>query len=91
MLLLSWDAHGGWRSQVTIASVTTRARGLDAEVNLETDDGMPQPCVVNLDSLATVKRDLLQERITTLGPLRMAQVDRAVHLALGICLPCAIR
>ena len=90
VLLLSWDAHGNWRNQVTIAALTTRRRDLDAEVGLGPGDGMPEPCVVNLDSLATVRRSILRERITILRGARMAEVDRAIHLALGMSLPCSI-
>jgi mRNA interferase MazF len=90
VLLLSWDAHGEWRDRVTVADVTTTARGLDAEVPLSPADGMPRACVVNLDSLATVPRSVLTRRITTLGPERMREVDRALHLALGIRLPCSM-
>lgn len=88
VLLLSWDAHGDWRDRVTVADVTTHARGLDAEVALGPDDGMPRPCVVNLDSVATIRRSLLRARATTLGRARMAEVERALHLALGMPLPC---
>jgi mRNA interferase MazF len=73
---------------VTVANVTTQVRRLDAEVALGPDDGMPQPCVVNLDSLVSVRRSTLSSRITTLGSARMREVDRAIHLALGIPLPC---
>ncbi|MHB1526210.1 MAG: type II toxin-antitoxin system PemK/MazF family toxin [Candidatus Dormibacteria bacterium] len=90
VLLLSWDAHGDWRDRVTVADITTRVRGLDAEVPLTEADGMPQPCVVNLDSIATVPRRILRSRITRLSPLRMTQVSRATHLALGLPLPCGI-
>ena len=31
VLLLSWDAHGTWRDRLTVADITTRVRGLDAE------------------------------------------------------------
>ena len=88
VLLLSWDAHGDWRDRVTVADVTTHMRGLDAEVALGPADGMPQPCVVNLDNLFSVRRSILTARITTLTPQRMKHVDRALHLALGIPLPC---
>ena len=88
VLLLSWDAHGDWRDRVTVADVTTQVRGLDAEVALGPADGMPRPCVVNLDSLATIRRSMLSSRITTLGPARMQDVERAIHLALGVPLPC---
>jgi mRNA interferase MazF len=89
-LLLSWDAHGTWRDRVTVADITTRVRGLDAEVPLTAKDGMPRPCVVNLDSLATVSRSILRSRITRLSAQRMAEVSRAAHLALGFPLPCAV-
>lgn len=90
VLLLSWDAYGNWRDRVTVADITTHARGLDAEVPLTEADGMPRPCVVNLDNIATVPRDILHSRITRLSTVRMTQVDRAVHLALGAPLPCMI-
>ncbi len=88
MLLLSWDAHGNWRDRVTVADITTRIRGLDAEVPLTEEDGMPRPCVVNLDNLATVPRSILRSPITRLSAERMAEVSRAAHLALGFPLPC---
>lgn len=91
MLLLSWDAHGEWRDRVTVADVTTRVRGLDAEVALGPADGLPRPCVVNLDSVATIRRSLLSSRVTTLGRARMAEVERALHLALGVPLPCRVK
>lgn len=91
VLLLSWDAHGNWRDRVTVADITTRARGLDAEVTLTEADGMPRPCVVNLDNIATVPRSILRSRIIRLSPSRMAQVSRAIHLALGLPLPCPIK
>jgi mRNA interferase MazF len=90
VLLLSWDAHGDWRDRVTVADVTTRIRGLDAEVLLTGEDGMPDPCVVNLDNLATVPRSILRSRITRLSSRRMAEVSLAAHLALGFPLPCTV-
>lgn len=88
VLLLSWDAHGDWRDRVTVADVTTQIRGLDAEVQLGPADGMPRPCAVNLDSMASIRRHLLSSRITTLGSARMKEVERAIHLSLGMPLPC---
>ncbi len=76
---------------MTVADITTRSRGLDAEVALSEADGMPQPCVVNLDNIATVPRSILRSRLTRLSPSRMDQVSRATHLALGLPLPCPIR
>ncbi|MFZ0214839.1 MAG: type II toxin-antitoxin system PemK/MazF family toxin [Candidatus Dormiibacterota bacterium] len=90
LLLLSWDAHGNWRDRVTVPDITIRIRDLDAEIVLTADDGMPRPCVVNLDSIATVPREVLRSRVTTLGSARMTEVSRALHLALGLPLPCDV-
>ncbi|MHB1501117.1 MAG: type II toxin-antitoxin system PemK/MazF family toxin [Candidatus Dormibacteria bacterium] len=90
VLLLSWDAYGDWRDRVTVADITTHVRGLDAEVALTDVDGMPRPCVVNLDNIATIPRRILLSRVTTLSPSRMDEVNRATHLALGFPLPCGI-
>ena len=68
---------------VIVATVTTRGRDLPTEVPLDADDGMPRPCVVSLDNLATERKAHLLERITRLGPDRMAQVCRALSRATG--------
>jgi mRNA interferase MazF len=75
---------------VTVAEVTTTIRGLDAEVVLGTDDGMPRRCVANLDRIVTIGRSILDRHITSLGRERMAEVERAIHLALGMPLPCQV-
>ena len=88
VLLLSWDANHNWRDQVTVALVTSTIRDTDAEVHLGPDDGLPSHCVVNLDTLATVGRDRLDTRVCQLKPRRMAEVEAAIHIALGMAVPC---
>jgi mRNA-degrading endonuclease toxin of MazEF toxin-antitoxin module len=90
VLLLSWDTNKDWRTKVTVASITRTQRGLDAEVHLGPDDGMPDYCVVNLDELVTITRDLLYDRICQLKPRRMAEVEIAAHNALGMTVPCNV-
>lgn len=90
VLLLSWDAGKGRRTQITIAEVTTTVRGHPQEVSLGPDDGMPRNCVINLDRLITVPRSLIVRPIVTLTEERMAKVDRVLHLALGMRLPCRV-
>lgn len=75
---------------MTVADITTHVRGLDAEVPLTEADGLPRPCVVNLDNIATVPRHILRSRITRLNSARMMEVSRATHLALGLPLPCRV-
>jgi mRNA interferase MazF len=66
---------------VVIALVTGRKRGLESEVTIGPEDGMPQECVISLDNLRTVPKVLLAEPITTLGPEKMDQVCRALDYA----------
>jgi mRNA interferase MazF len=90
VLLLSWDTALRFRDRVTVAPLTTRVRGLDAEVFLDHNDGLQHGCVVNLDVIATVLRSDLDRRVTRVSQAKMDQVERAIHLALGISLPCTI-
>lgn len=91
VLLLSWDADQRFRDRITVAPITTTIRGLDAEVFLDHRDGLERGCVVNLDILATVLRRAMISRVVQLSDARMAAVERAAHLALGIRLPCPHR
>ncbi len=91
VVLLSWDTALNFRAQITVAQITTEIRGLDAEVYLDQKDGLIRPCAANLDSIVTIWRDLLVEKLCTLPPQRMYDIERAIHVALGIRLPCAIQ
>jgi mRNA interferase MazF len=84
VLLLSRNEAYAVRNAVTVAEVTTTIRGIPVEVELNPDDGMPKPCVVNLDTLATIRRDLLETRITTLNDEKITLVHQALKFALAI-------
>ena len=84
VVLLSRNRAYAIRDLVTVAPVTTRVRGILAEVLLGPGDGLPQPCVANLDNLLTIpKTDLLQP-ITHLSRLKMREVEAAIHYALAL-------
>jgi mRNA interferase MazF len=72
------------RTYVTVAPVTTRIRGIPVEVTLSEDDGMPRPCVVNLDSLVTIARSRLERPLARLEPDRMKAVEAAIRFALDL-------
>ncbi len=72
------------RRLVTIAPVTTRIRGIPVEVALGPKDGMPRECVVNLDTVTTIPKDALKERLTVLSRSKMTTVDAALRFALGL-------
>lgn len=81
--MLTRDAVVERLSTLTTALVATVRRDIPTEVVLDEDDGMPRPCVVNLDSLATRPRSQLTDRMTRLSPERMRQVCQALALATG--------
>lgn len=91
VLLLSWDARLRIRDRVTVAPITSQIRGVDAEVLLDHNDGMQHACVVNLDVIGTILRSTLDRRVTQLSDAKMREVERAIHLALGMRLPCEAR
>jgi mRNA interferase MazF len=84
VLLLSRDEAYAVRELVTVAPLTTRTRGIPSEVPLDRSDGVPKACAVNLDTITTIPKALLGTHVSTLTPLRMAAVDRAIRYALGL-------
>jgi mRNA interferase MazF len=84
VLLLARDEAYLIRDLITVAPITTRIRGIPAEVRLGIADGLRRACVANLDAMYTVSKGALQERITILGPAKMREVEAAIHFALGL-------
>ncbi|MGK2928454.1 MAG: type II toxin-antitoxin system PemK/MazF family toxin [Acidimicrobiales bacterium] len=67
-----------------VAPCTTNVRGLPSEVVLEPEaDPVPEPCVVNLDSVDNVATSLLVERLGRLSDERMRQVCDALGVAVA--------
>ncbi len=69
-------------SKVTVAPVTSSIRDVPSEVLLDIDDGMRQPCVVNLHNLVTVHKSGLGRRLAQLSTRRMDEVCAALAFAL---------
>lgn len=72
------------RSKVSVIEITTRERGLETEVPLGAREGLPRTCWGNADNIATIDKRWLEERIGVLGREKMAKLDRALGLALGL-------
>jgi mRNA interferase MazF len=70
-------------SRVTVAPITSSVRGVPSEVALGTDDGMKQPCAVNLHNVVTVGQQHIGRRIAQLSESRMQEVCRAMAFAIG--------
>jgi mRNA-degrading endonuclease toxin of MazEF toxin-antitoxin module len=84
VLLLSRDSMPAKRPEITVAYITTNIRNSPIEVLLGAADGFRQPCVVNLDSINTIPKRVLDRRICTLSPARMSQVRDATVEALDL-------
>jgi mRNA interferase MazF len=84
VILLSRDEAYEVRQLVTVAPVTTRVRGIPVEIPLGPKDGMPRECVVNLDTVTTIPKDALRERLAVLSRSKIAAVEGALRFALGL-------
>ena len=84
VVLLSRDEAYSVRNAVTIAEVTSTIRNIPVEVNLGKEDGLPKKCVINLDTIITIRKELLTERIAYLDSDKIDQVNKAIKFALDI-------
>jgi mRNA interferase MazF len=84
VLLLSRDSMPVRRPEITVAYITTKIRQAAVEVPVGPADGLPYACVVNLDSIDTIPKAALRDRICMLSPARMAQVRDAAIVALAL-------
>jgi len=84
VVLLSRNEAYAVRNAVTVAEVTSTMRGIPVEVELGPEDGLPKKCVVNLDTIATIRKDLLIERIAILQDEKVEQLNLAIKFALSI-------
>jgi len=82
--LLSRDEAYSVRNAVTVAEITSTIRNIPVEVSLGPEDGLPKKCVVNLDTIITIRKELLVERITILEPEKIYEVNKAIKFALGM-------
>ena len=84
VLLLSRNAVYAVRASITVAPITTRIRNIPVEVPLDSSDGMPRSCAVNIDDVVTIPKSALTELITALTLEKMVLVRRALIYALDI-------
>ena len=83
VLVLTRSSAIGYLSRVTVAPISSAIRGVPSELKLGPEDGMKQPCAVNLHNLVTVPKAGLGRRVAQLGEERMDAVCAALAFALG--------
>jgi len=70
-------------SGVLVAPATRTIRGIPTELILRRKDGMPDECALSFDTLATIPKALLTERITRVPDARMPELCSALRAATG--------
>ena len=84
VVLLSRNEAYVVRNAVTVAPITSTIRGIPVEVLLGPEDGLPKRCAANLDTIVTIRKALLRERITALRQDKIDALADAVKFALAL-------
>ena len=84
VVLLSRDEAYEVRDAVTVAEVTQTMRNIPVEVSLTKEDGLTKKCVVNLDTIITIRKALLTKRISLLKQEKIESINKAIKFALGL-------
>lgn len=84
VVLLSRDEAYSVRNSVTVAQVTRTIRKIPVEVMLSKKDGLPKKCVANLDTIATIRKKILTERICMLKAEKIQKINKAIKFALEL-------
>jgi len=83
VVVLTRDEVLDVRENVTVAEVTSQARGLTVEVPIGPDVGIDVPSVVNCDGIHTVAQRRLTRRIGVVDPAILTKICLAVAIGLG--------
>ena len=81
--LLSRDAMLPSLNEVIVVPATRTIRGIDTEVVLTEDDGMPTSCALNFDDVSLARKERLGAILTSLDESRWGEVERALLVACG--------
>ena len=78
VLLLGRSSSFAYLKRVLAVEVTRTIRGIPQEVALGKREGLPRPCVANLDTLRTFPVMCLDARVGSLAASRHREVKRAL-------------
>jgi mRNA interferase MazF len=83
VLLLMRDDVIDALNELIVVPATRTIRGIETEVLLSPEDGMPTACALNFDHVSLAQRSRLGAAIATLSPARWPEVERALLIACG--------
>ena len=84
VVLLSRNEAYQVRNAVTVAEVISTIKDIPVEVLLGPEDGLPKKCAINLDTIITIRKNLLKEKITHLSSNKISEMDKAIKFALDL-------
>jgi mRNA interferase MazF len=70
-------------NEVIVVPITRTIRGLNTEVILTTEDGMPVMCALNFDHIALAQRSRLGSVLSLLPAQRWPEIRKALLIACG--------
>ena len=82
--LLSRNEACEVRNSVTVAEVTSTIRDIPVEVRIGKRENIPKECVINLDTIITIRKELLDQKIVHLDSGKISEVDDAIKFALDL-------
>ncbi len=84
VVILTRDAVMESIDSMVVALVTRTVRELPTEIRLGRREGLPRPCVVNLDNILTIPRARLTRLLGALSQQKVNDLKRALRVALDI-------
>ena len=67
--------------RVLAVPATRTVRNIPSEVQLDEDDGMPEPCALSFDNITTMPKALLTNRISRVSVEKLDAICRALRAA----------
>ncbi len=83
-MLLTRDAVIDSIDSIVVALVTRTVRELPTEVRVGRQEGLPRPCVVNLDNILTIPKARLTRQLGGLSQDKVEQLNQAIKTALDV-------
>lgn len=83
VVIMHRDFAGRSLNAVLVAPLTTTIRDIPTAVRLGPTDGIDRDCIASLDNLTLVARERFRRQMGRLGPDRMAELCRALAVALA--------
>ncbi|MGO8956205.1 MAG: type II toxin-antitoxin system PemK/MazF family toxin [Streptosporangiaceae bacterium] len=84
VLVLTREVVRPYVARVTVAPITTTARGLSTEVPVGRANGLDHECVVSCDNIVTVPKTALGRQIGYLLPAQEAALAAAIQAAFDL-------